>query len=356
MKTKLVYVLTCAPEATYIEQALMSVWTARYHNSNAYIVLLVDNQTNKLLVGKRAAILDYITEKIVVDFDEDKSMHYRSRWLKTKARELVSGDFLYIDCDTIITCDLSNIESVNADMSMVRDENVDFADEIDAVAQVMMNDCRPIGVDLSKEKYYFNGGVIYAKDTPLTHRIFAKWHSYWKEGLSKGINFDQPSLAKANIDCGHPIVLMDDKWNAIASTYIEEIYHAYILHFWRSVSFLYLDKCMSYVRNNGLTEFIKYYLLHPLATFIPSDTHISYYKAKDYVRFYTMLKRTLKAYGKNIDSTFKDLSIHMRFQNAVLWMLSLGWYAAASCLIVLSKWGRVKFSTKFKRIENVYKK
>lgn len=356
MKTKLVYVLTCAPEATYIEQALMSVWSARYHNPNAQIVLLVDDMTDMLLVGKRAEILDYITEKKVVPFDDEASMHYRSRWLKTKARELVTGDFLYIDCDTIITCDLSHIESIHADMSMVRDENVDFADEIDSVAQGMMSYCRPMGVDLSKEKYYFNGGVIYAKDTPLTHRIFDKWHTYWKEGLSKGINIDQPSLAKANIDCGHPIVLMDDKWNAIASTYIEDVYNAYILHFWRSVSFLYSEKCMAYVRDNGLTEFVKYYVLHPLETFLPSDTHISYYNLDDYVRLNKLLKKALQEYGKIIDQKYENLKINKRIQNVVKWMLYHGWYGCASCLIILSKWGRVKFSPNFKRIENVYKK
>ena len=62
MQTKLVYVLTCAPEATYIEQALISIWSARYHNPDAHIVLLVDDLTNQLLVGKRAEVLEYITE------------------------------------------------------------------------------------------------------------------------------------------------------------------------------------------------------------------------------------------------------------------------------------------------------
>ena len=49
MKTKLVYVLTCEPEATYIEQALMAVWSARYWNPDAHIVLLTDNKTSALL-------------------------------------------------------------------------------------------------------------------------------------------------------------------------------------------------------------------------------------------------------------------------------------------------------------------
>jgi hypothetical protein len=57
MKTKLVYVLTCAKEATYIEQALISIWSARYHNPDAHIVMLVNDKTNGLLVRKRAEVL-----------------------------------------------------------------------------------------------------------------------------------------------------------------------------------------------------------------------------------------------------------------------------------------------------------
>lgn len=356
MKTKLVYVLTCAEEDTYIEQALISVWSARYHNPDTPIILLVDNETDNLLVGKRGEILSYISEKIVVPFDTDKNMHYRSRWLKTKSRELVQGDMFYIDCDTIICCNLSGIEQTAAEIAMVRDENVDFQDEVDSIAQKMINYCSIVGVDLSKEKYYFNGGVIYAKDTDLTHRIFDKWHAYWQEGLQEGLNIDQPSFAKANIECGRPVMLLDDRWNALAFTQIEEIYSAYILHFWRGVSFLYNEKCMRTIKEFGLTDFMKYCILHPTHTFIPFDSHIARYKCGDYMRFYQSLKYVLREYGKHIDPEFEGFDIHMRTQNSIMWLLRHYLYGMASLLIVASKWYRVKFSSKFRIVDNIYKK
>lgn len=55
MKTKLVYVLTCAPDKNYIEQAHMAIWSARYHNPDATIVLIVDDKTDALLTGKRGS-------------------------------------------------------------------------------------------------------------------------------------------------------------------------------------------------------------------------------------------------------------------------------------------------------------
>ena len=69
MQTKLVYVLTCASEKHYIEQALIAVFSARHWNPEACIVLLVDDKTDALLVGKRSEILDYVSEKIVVPFE-----------------------------------------------------------------------------------------------------------------------------------------------------------------------------------------------------------------------------------------------------------------------------------------------
>ena len=130
MKTKLVYVLTCAPEGNYIEQALMSVWSARHWNPDAHIVLITDNLTDQLFVGKRAEILDYISEKIVVPFEDDSlSMVYRSRWLKTSVRQLIKGDFLFIDCDTIVCKSLAGGDSFDKEICAVRDSNVDFKDD-----------------------------------------------------------------------------------------------------------------------------------------------------------------------------------------------------------------------------------
>ena len=356
MKTKLVYVLTCAPQDTYIEQALMSVWSARYHNPGAHIVLIVDDLTNNLLVGERAEVLDYISEKLIVPFEPGKNMHDRSRWLKTKARELIKGDFLYIDTDTIIMCDLSKIEQTEAEIAMVRDENVDFQEEIESVTTQMMKCCEKVGVDLSKEKYYFNGGVIYARDTQLVHQIYDKWHTYWKEGLLVGLPIDQPSFAKANIEFGRPVVLLDDRWNTMAFTYIDEIYSAYILHFWRGVSFLYQKKCMDYIKHNGLTDFLKYYVLHPTETFVPSDSHISKYKTKDFYNFFMRMKKALREYGENIDPSYENFSIKMRSDHFIKGLLMSKLYALASLVIVLSKWYRVRFSRKFVYKTNVFKK
>lgn len=354
MKTKLVYVLTCAPDDNYIEQALIAVWSARYYNPEAEIILLTDDLTNKLFVGKRAEILDYISEKIVVPFDASKSIHYRSRWLKTSVRQLLQGDLLFIDCDTIVNYDLSPIEQTDAEIAMALDENVDVKGHEKLTMLAIENKCRTVGVDVMKEKYYFNSGVMYIRDTALTHQLFEKWHAYWEEGVNKGINVDQPTLAKANIECGRPIVLLNDRWNAIAYSQIEEIYDAYIIHYWHGKSFLYSTKGMNYIRDNGMDDFVKYYTLHSTHSFIPFDNHVYHYKCSDYQRFYSITKKSLKDYGEHIDGTFEDFDINMSTNKIIRWTLRHNMLRLSSLLIVMSKYYRVKYSKKFTYKKNVY--
>lgn len=356
MKTKLVYVLTCAPEATFIEQALMAIWSARYHNPEAHIVLLTDDKTDELLVGKRGELLNYVSEKIVVPFDTDKNMHYRSRWLKTSVRKLLKGDYLFIDCDTITMCDLSHIETIDAEIAMCRDENVNIADEDYAAAKPMIDNCMKIGFDVTQEKYYFNSGVMYVRDTEKTHKLYERWHELWQDGVIRGINLDQPTFAKANYDMGHPVVLLEDRWNCIVPSQIEEIYSAYILHFWHSKSFLYTRKVMQYIKGNGVTEFVKYYILHPIETFVPSDNRVYGYSCKNYKYFYEILLHTIRSYAKTIDASFADFQIQMTGATLITWALKHHMYRLSSFLAVLSKWYRVKVSSKYVHYSNAYAK
>ena len=121
MKTKLVYVLTCAPDKYYIEQALISAFSARYHNPDAHIALIVDRPTNELLVGRRAELLNYLTERIIVDVPEKYNTVQASRWLKTNVRNLIDGDFLFIDCDTIVVSSLEEVDDFSCQMCATMD-------------------------------------------------------------------------------------------------------------------------------------------------------------------------------------------------------------------------------------------
>lgn len=357
MQTKLVYVLTCALDAMYIEQALISIWSARYHNPRAHIVLLVDDKTNGLLVGKRAEILEYISECKVVDFNNDSTMMYRSRYIKTRVRSLVGGDILFVDSDTIINGALSEIDDCPYDVAAVLESNLPISQFHPSLYDSMAENARKIGWN-PEEQYYFSSGVIYAKDTSFAHALFEKWHNNWQQGLSLDIQIDQPSLAKANIECGRLIRPIENKWNCILFTYPRWAKDALVLHFaaYRNMSFLFSKRVLRYIKENGLTDYIKYYILHPTQSYIPFDNEFYNFKFVDFARIIKHIHKGLELYAKNIDSRYDDFIVKSKLYKVALPLMKRGYYLLASLMIVLSHWYRTKVSKKYTYVENICSK
>ena len=124
MRTKLVYVLASTENDLFYEQCLISVYSAQLYNPNIKIVLVVDNKTHSTLKGNRKEITDYVDDIIVKDFPEETSMFMRSRLLKVELRSLVKGDYLYVDCDTLIVDSLESIDWVSESIAAVLDGHV----------------------------------------------------------------------------------------------------------------------------------------------------------------------------------------------------------------------------------------
>ena len=112
---------------------------------------------------------------------------------------------------------------------------------------------------------------------------------------------------------------------------------------------------MAYIRENGLTDFIKYYVLHPTETFIPFNNRVCRYKFKDYIKLYNSLRRVLRDYGQTVDSHFDDFEPRTGVFKQVLKALNRKWYRVGSVLIVAYKWYYIKLSGKFVYKENFYK-
>lgn len=355
MQTKLVYVLTCAPEATYIEQALISIWSARYHNPDAHIVLLVDDLTNKLLVGKRVEVLEYVTEKVVIPFeDESATMMYRSRWIKTQVRQLVKGDLLFIDCDTIVNHSLDELDTLQCEVCAVCESNLPIAEFCEALYKPMADTAQQVGWNIEEETYYFSSGVIYAKDCAVARDLFAKWHDNWLDSTTKEINIDQPSLAKANIECGHVIERIDDKWNCIMFTYPRWAKNAYILHYaaYRNMSFLFSKRVLKYIGEYGLTEYLRSYIIDSTASYIPFNSEFYHYSLDDYRRCFSILYKGIRDYAEHIDATFEDY----KPKNIVCKLLRKKWYKLATIVLLLLSYRRVRLNKNYKYTENICSK
>ena len=343
MKTKLVYVLTCAPDKYYIEQALISTYSARHWNPDAYIVLIVDDLTDQLIVGKRAEILNYISEKIVVPFDDASlSMKYRSRFIKTSVRNLVKGRIMFIDCDTIVKEKLDSLDEIQTIVSAVPDALIPVEEYSESMIAPINERAKIVGYDLTKEKYHFNGGIILAEEDKRAYELFDLWHNYWKSFTQKNLMVDQPSLARANIEMNHLIQPMDVKYNCIVYTQNSFTRQAKILHIsvFRNPSYIFTNKVLEFVKNNGLkNQWLIDSILNPCVTFLPFDNDVLHSNRKQRRGWIKEITRFSRGYGETIDASFADFPMHSRFRSIVVGLMRVKCNGLAAKMWML--WKRI---------------
>ena len=230
MKTKFVYVVVSTPDDIYLEQAYISMFSLKHHMPDAHIVLLTDTLTSDTFTGIRKEEVRYADEIISIDYDAQKyNAQQRSRQLKTSVRNIIDGDFLFIDCDTIVTRRLDDIDKTDALIAACRDTHCDFCDS--PYREMNLYFGRELNWPIEEEKVFFNSGVLYVKDVPETHAFYRRWNDILNEGYSKFVFKDQPSFAKANFELNHIVKILPDEWNCELKHGIRFLKDAYIVHY-----------------------------------------------------------------------------------------------------------------------------
>lgn len=230
MKTKILYVLVSTPKDIYLEQAYVSISSLRHHcGKDVHIVVLMDTITESTLNHERNKMLGDVDEIISVELPIELSAQNRSRILKTSARKHVKGDFLFIDCDTIITKPLDSIDDMTADIAACYDSHCKFKDN--PYREMCIDHCRKLGIDITGEEKYYNSGVIYVKDTPAAHDFYERWNKNWLKGREVGVNMDQPAFNKTNIELGYKIHTLGDVWNCEIIHGVRFLKDAKIVHY-----------------------------------------------------------------------------------------------------------------------------
>lgn len=214
VRTPVLYVLASDPGDFYAEQLYVSIASLRVNSPGTFVKVLTDKATKDGLENRGAAgpkLLQAVDEWITVSLDFSLPKKLRSRLLKTGMRKYVDGDFLFIDSDTIIVQKLDCIDSCPSELALCLDHHCPLQ-EIPEKMDII-NKCRRIGLDLSRTDFYFNSGVIYAKDTPAVRAFFESWQMNYLNGYEKGVNTDQQSLAQTIDTCSLKIEQLDGKWN-----------------------------------------------------------------------------------------------------------------------------------------------
>src|SRR5208337_308040 len=95
------YVLTTTGRDVFGDMTYASVQFLRYAHPEAQIICLCDAQSHRALESMRHPLLEAVdrAEPVVTP---DGSAGHRNRFIKTQMRQIVQGDFVYFDSDTVV--------------------------------------------------------------------------------------------------------------------------------------------------------------------------------------------------------------------------------------------------------------
>jgi hypothetical protein len=204
------YVLTSSGEDIYADMNLISLRSLRYSNPQTRVVLVCDSQTVQALELYKHKILEEADEVVSVN-SSSQSASFRNRFVKTSLRQHLTGSFLYLDGDTLIRDDLSQIFLTNAFLAGVPNHNGSGShQEIPGTELEVFEK-----FNWSSPSHYVNGGVLYFSDQPDTYIFCNLWHEKWLEcSTQTGKHFDQPSLNSAIKDSEISFTWLDHRFNA----------------------------------------------------------------------------------------------------------------------------------------------
>jgi hypothetical protein len=233
---KYIYVLVSTPLDLYYEQFLLSVVSLRLFNPHAEIILLTDTRTKSTLCGRRVTYEKIVSETKVVELPEKFTQKEVSRFLKTAINTYINGDFLYIDCDTVVTSSLDFEFPSSIKIGAVLDCHVPvlqhpFRYHFEREDKL----CGFISSEGTGRRY--NGGLIYYRASHESALFFEKWHSHWLESREKVNGQDMPALNQANCELDEIITELDGEWNCqISNNGLPYLSSAKIIHYFGSTN------------------------------------------------------------------------------------------------------------------------
>ena len=230
-----IYVLTTNGNNYLEEQAYLSQYSLKYFNSDAKIYTLTDQDTFEYLNKKQDCLLKKTSELIKVDCPTEYTMKERSRYLKLKMRKAVSGDFIYIDSDTIICGNLSELSNTNASVAQVYDLHIPYAKNPFLQKNTISK------IKKSKLTYtpvtYFNGGVIFSKDDKTAHDFFSSALETWIKYETKNFCVDQIAYNYANHQMNYFIKELDGIYNCqVTENGLRYLAQAKIIHYFKTTN------------------------------------------------------------------------------------------------------------------------
>jgi hypothetical protein len=215
-------------EATYISCALLR---RLYHSSS--IALLCDVRTKATLAEKRLPFSELGVEIRPFDVpNEISGSSPRSRYLKTRIRELIEGDLVYLDADAIPLRPFDELFEHESPFAAVLDRNAEI--KVPHMPTWVEPIYREFGWPYPVPTY-FNSGVMFWRDDAAMHELGCLWHQRWREVFERfGKHHDQPSLNSSIFALGVKTKVLPIQYNAMVDSSLLFARNARIVHYFFS--------------------------------------------------------------------------------------------------------------------------
>lgn len=225
------FVLAAKDLGLYADMSAVAALAVRRLHLQARIILVTDEPTAHAIDHGNHALANIVTEIVVQPTGTDAPT-VSSRHLRTILRQLVKGDYVYLDGDTVAVRPLDRGWPGGADLAVARDRN---QWGITPLALPSVEKLRAkLGWEFLMDRY-LNAGVMFVRDTPAAHAFYAEWHRRWKQALSLGIWQDQFSLNSASTTGTATIAILPDRDNWVTHSTAMLRGRARIFHFFASV-------------------------------------------------------------------------------------------------------------------------
>lgn len=225
-----VYVLVDDGSLYYYNELMKSITSLRMHMPKRKVSVIIDTETDALLRKIDAEVYEW-AEVLVHAIDGDYSTVEKSRVLKLSVRQLIKGDLLYIDTDTVI-CDAFPDDISDSSVAMVLELN---ALRSIAKCEATNHYDKMAGIELNGFDYYFNSGVIWSKDDSFANEFYRNWLDLWEITRKRDTFRDQPSLNYLVKERISHIGVLDNEWNVQIATQthspLNYLTTAYIIHY-----------------------------------------------------------------------------------------------------------------------------
>jgi hypothetical protein len=221
------FVLAAKDLGLHADMAAVAALAVRRLHPQARIIFVTNEPTARVIDHGKHALADIVTEIIVQKTGTDVPA-VSSRHLKTSLRQLVKGDYLYLDNDAIAVRPLDRGWPKRADLAVARDRNQR------GITPLALPSVEKLRAKLAWEfrmDRYLNSGVAFVRDTPAAHAFYAEWHRRWRQTLSLGFWQDQFSFNSAIATGNATIAILPDRDNWVTHSTAMLRGRARIFHF-----------------------------------------------------------------------------------------------------------------------------